>query len=52
LVAGFCRDFGSKLESRGIAPVVDSVFEIAEAEKAHALMRRSEHVGKIVLTFS
>lgn len=52
LVSGFWRDFGSKLESGAIAPVIDSVFDISEVEKAHALMRRSEHVGKIVLTFS
>jgi len=31
-------------------PVIDSVFPLAEAARAHARMESSEHVGKIVLT--
>ena len=31
-------------------PIIDSVFPLAEAAKAHARMESSEHVGKIVLT--
>jgi NADPH:quinone reductase-like Zn-dependent oxidoreductase len=30
-------------------PVIHSVFPLAEAAKAHALMESSEHIGKIVL---
>jgi NADPH2:quinone reductase len=30
--------------------VIDSVFPLAEAAKAHARMESSAHVGKIVLT--
>jgi NADPH2:quinone reductase len=33
-----------------ILPVVDSVFSLAEAGKAHARMESSEHKGKIILT--
>lgn len=35
-----------------IKPVVDSTFDAAEAPKAHALMESSQHIGKIVLTWS
>jgi len=31
-------------------PVIDSVFALADAAKAHARMESSAHVGKIVLT--
>jgi NADPH2:quinone reductase len=33
-----------------IAPVMDQVFPLAEADKAHARMESSSHIGKIVLT--
>lgn len=36
-------------ESGVIAPVIDSVFPLAEAAKAHARMEASGHIGKIVL---
>lgn len=35
-----------------IRPVVDSVFALAEAGKAHARMESSEHMGKIILALS
>jgi NADPH:quinone reductase len=38
------------LTSGRIRPVVDSVFALAEAGKAHARMESSEHMGKIILT--
>ena len=34
---------------RPIAPVVDSVFPFAQAQKAHERLESSEHIGKIVL---
>jgi putative PIG3 family NAD(P)H quinone oxidoreductase len=34
-----------------IKPVIHSVFDAAEAAKAHALMESNQHVGKIVLTW-
>jgi len=37
------------LASGEIAPVIDSIFPVAEVAQAHARMQRSEHFGKIVL---
>ncbi|MBR9838914.1 MAG: NAD(P)H-quinone oxidoreductase [Rhodobacteraceae bacterium] len=37
------------LESGRVAPVMDSVYALDEAAKAHAHMERSGHIGKIVL---
>ena len=39
------------LVSGQIKPVIHSVFDAAEASKAHALMESNQHVGKIVLTW-
>ena len=33
-----------------IKPMVNAVFPLAEAAKAHALMESSTHIGKILLT--
>jgi len=38
------------IEAGRLKPVIDSVFPLAEAAKAHARMESSAHVGKIVLT--
>jgi NADPH:quinone reductase len=38
------------VEAGRLKPVIDSVFPLAEAAKAHARMDSGEHVGKIVLT--
>lgn len=37
------------IEAGRIKPVIDTVFPLAEAAKAHALMESSAHMGKIVL---
>lgn len=37
------------LSARKVAPLIHSTFPLAEAEKAHALMESSEHIGKIAL---
>jgi NADPH2:quinone reductase len=37
------------IEAGKVKPVIHSVFPLAEAAKAHALMESSEHIGKIVL---
>ncbi|MGR3640881.1 NAD(P)H-quinone oxidoreductase [Alterinioella nitratireducens] len=37
------------LDAGKIGPVMDSEFALEEAAKAHALMERSTHIGKIVL---
>ncbi|NOQ76439.1 MAG: zinc-binding dehydrogenase [Methylococcaceae bacterium] len=33
-----------------IKPIIHQTFPLAEAEKAHALMESSQHIGKIILT--
>jgi len=38
------------LETRTIAPVIDSTFPLADAAKSHARLDSSVHIGKIVLT--
>jgi NADPH:quinone reductase len=37
------------IEKGRIRPVIDSTFPLAEAQKAHARMRESGHIGKILL---
>ncbi len=38
-----------RLEDKVFAPVIDTVFPLAEAPAAHALMEASTHIGKILL---
>lgn len=38
-----------KISAGAIRPLIHGTFPLAEAEKAHALMESSEHIGKIVL---
>jgi NADPH:quinone reductase-like Zn-dependent oxidoreductase len=40
------------LAQRKIAPVMDTIFPLAEAWRAHERMEEGEHVGKIVLDVS
>jgi len=50
-IADALREKVWPLLSQGkIKPVIDSTFALAEANKAHARMESSNHVGKIVLT--
>jgi len=37
------------LEAGSVKPVIYKVFELAQANQAHALMESSEHIGKIML---
>jgi NADPH:quinone reductase len=37
-------------ESGQIKPVIDSTFNLEDAQKAHQLMETSQHIGKIILT--
>jgi NADPH2:quinone reductase len=46
------RNVWPLLEAGRCKPVIDSVFQLADASKAHRRMESSEHVGKIVLTTS
>ena len=38
------------IESGKVKPLIDHVFTLNEASTAHALMEKSTHIGKIMLT--
>jgi NADPH2:quinone reductase len=38
------------IDAGKIKPIVDSTFPLADAQKAHARMRSSGHIGKLLLT--
>jgi NADPH2:quinone reductase len=40
------------LEAGKVKPVINRVFDAAQAADAHALMESSQHVGKIVLQWN
>jgi NADPH:quinone reductase len=44
------REVWPLLESGKIKPVIDRTFPLADAQAAHDRMRKSEHIGKILLT--
>ena len=50
IAAAFQARFGASLEKGEIAPVIDRVLPLERAAEAHAVMERSEHFGKIVLS--
>lgn len=47
---GMERDFWHMIAEDKINPVVYKIFPMEEIDAAHALMRSSEHIGKIVVT--
>jgi NADPH2:quinone reductase len=49
LIREFNERFGSYLEFGKIKPVIDEVFSFQNVDQAHAKMKASVHVGKIVL---
>jgi NADPH:quinone reductase-like Zn-dependent oxidoreductase len=49
IMSGFLDRFGAALERGEIAPQVDRVLPLEEAQQAHDLLERSEHFGKVVL---
>jgi len=51
LVRDFSERFARLFDTGAMRPVVDSVFGFDRVEEAHELMRRSGHVGKILLTW-
>jgi len=51
MVADFEERFGAALATGRIRPIVDRVLPVEEVEAAHAAMEKSEHFGKIVVSF-
>jgi NADPH2:quinone reductase len=49
IAAALRRKVWPLIERGRIRPVIDSVFPLADAAKAHARMESSQHIGKIVL---
>jgi tumor protein p53-inducible protein 3 len=52
IVQRFAQRFASQLESGALAPQIDSVYPLADAQAAHERMERNENIGKIVLEIS
>ncbi len=46
---GFLAQFGSALADGRIAPVIDGVYPVTQANEAHARMADNRNIGKIVL---
>lgn len=49
VVAGVRKNVWPLVESGLVRPVIDSVFDLADASAAHQRMESSEHIGKILL---
>jgi putative PIG3 family NAD(P)H quinone oxidoreductase len=49
IIAGVRANVWPLIAASRVRPVVDSVFELADAASAHARMESSAHIGKIVL---
>jgi NADPH:quinone reductase len=49
ITARFCERWLPQLLSKALRPVVDSIFPLAEAARAHERMEASSHFGKIIL---
>lgn len=45
----FVQQFWEALERGRVKPVIDTVFDIQDAEKAHASMRDNQNIGKLLL---
>jgi NADPH2:quinone reductase len=49
IVTDFTQSLLPLFEKGELKPVVHSILSFADVERAHETMRRSEHVGKILL---
>ena len=49
ILAGLEREIWPKIAAGKIRPVIHKSLPMAEAEAAHAILERSENVGKVVL---
>jgi len=52
LAAGLRKTIWPMIEAGDIKPVIDRIFPLAEAAKAHTHMESGAHIGKIVLKIS
>ena len=49
IISQFKRQFFASFEDRTIGPIIHKRFDLADAEQAHAYLRSSQHVGKLLL---
>ncbi|MBW2500285.1 MAG: zinc-binding dehydrogenase, partial [Deltaproteobacteria bacterium] len=49
IVRGFLGRFGGDLAAGRIRPTIHEVFDLADAARAHQVMKASTHFGKLVL---
>lgn len=49
LIREFSQRFLPEIASNSIKPVIDSVFDLSEIQKAHQRMEANENIGKIIL---
>jgi NADPH:quinone reductase-like Zn-dependent oxidoreductase len=50
LVSGFVNRFWPSFDVGELKPIVDSIYPLERADEAHARMKTSAHIGKIVLS--
>ena len=49
IVRSFRAQFGDALAAQRIGPIIDQVFPLEEAQRAHDHVRASDHFGKVIL---
>jgi NADPH2:quinone reductase len=52
IAASLKRKVWPWLEAGKVSPIIDKVFSLEDAPKAHALMESSTHIGKIMLNLA
>ena len=52
ILASVVRDVYPMIEDGRIKPTIHAVLPIEEAEKAHDILYRGGHIGKVVLTLA
>lgn len=50
LVTGFVGRFWHSFDAGALKPIVDSIYRLERANEAHAHMKSSAHIGKIILS--
>lgn len=51
ICAGLVENIWPMIEARTLKPVVDQVFSVAEAQRAHDFLADSAHIGKVLLAW-